>query len=362
MDVLSDVISTIRTGQPRSTRIAWHSPWGMRFPETTGPGFQVVLQGSCWLLMDGEEPLRLGVGDVVFLPHGQEFALADSTEHPLPDPSCHSFVSALRESGSLPPLDRPGPPVTELVCDADGPRPLLRRFGSASVGTADADGPSCVTVGGAYHACPARPHPMLTELPRVVHLPARVGMRPELTAAVDLLGGELGGPRQGSDAVIPSLLDILLLYILRAFLEEHRPGGACGWVGALRDPAVSAAVKAVHEDPAHPWTVAGLGERAGLSRAAFSRRFTSLVGQSPLAYVTWWRLTRAGLLLRESDAPISAVAARVGYSSQFAFANAFKREFGMAPGGYRRGTDALLTADAAPETASGPRRAVPDPA
>ena len=338
VDVLSDVISTIRMGRPSSTRVEWHSPWGARFPVVAGAGFQVVLQGSCWLRIDGEEPLHLGVGDVVFLPHSRGFVVADSPDRPVAELDCGAYVRALRAPG-----DAPRPPVTEMVCDAEGLKPH-RRFGSASMGTGDGSEPSCVTLDGAYYSCAARPHPMLAELPRVVHLPARVGMRPELTAAVDLLGRELDTPRQGSDAIIPSLLDMLLLYILRAFLEEHRPDEACGWVGALRDPAVSAAVQAIHQDPAHPWTVAELGERAGLSRAAFSRRFTGLVGQSPLAYVTWWRLTRAGRMLQESDAPISAIAGRVGYTSQFAFANAFKREFGMAPGRYR-------------ESAAGPPRA-----
>ncbi|WP_116246499.1 AraC family transcriptional regulator [Nocardiopsis sp. FIRDI 009] len=326
MDVLSDVVGTIRSGQPRAARVEWHSPWGMRFPGVSGAGFQVVLQGSCWLRADGSDPVRLGVGDVVFLPHGHGYALSDRPDTPLGDLACVSSLDAGVN----------GAPVSEFVCDAQGTRPRSR-FGSAALGSFDGDAPSCVTVGGAYQTRASRPHPMLAELPDVVHLPARVGRHPELSWAVDLLGRELETSHHGGDTVVPALLDILLMYILRAFLEEHRPEAACGWIGALRDPAVSAAIRAVHEDPAHPWTVAELGERAGLSRAAFSRRFTAMVGQPPLAYVTWWRLTRARALLRETDAPIGAIAARVGYGSQFAFANAFKREFGTSPGRYRAG-------------------------
>ncbi|MFV2197223.1 AraC family transcriptional regulator [Nocardiopsis sp. LOL_012] len=328
MDVLSDVVGTIRSGQPRATRVEWHSPWGMRFPGLSGAGFQVVLQGSCWLRIERVEPLRLNVGDVVFLPHGHEYVLSDRPETPVDDMTCGAALEP-----QAPPTC-PGP-VGEFVCDSEGARPRPR-FGSASVGSPDGDPPSCTTVGGAYRTYAARPHPMLAELPRVVHLPAQVGRHQELTTAVGLLGLELDGPRHGGDTVVPALLEVLLMYILRAYLEGQ-PESACGWAGALSDPAVSAAVGAVHEDPAHPWTVAELGERAGLSRAAFSRRFTALVGRPPLAYVTWWRLTRARALLGESDAPISAIAARVGYGSQFAFANAFKREFGLSPGRYRAG-------------------------
>jgi AraC-like DNA-binding protein len=92
----------------------------------------------------------------------------------------------------------------------------------------------------------------------------------------------------------------------------------------------------MHQDPARAWTVRELGATAGLSRAAFARRFRAIVGQPPLAYLTWWRLAGAARMLRETDAPLASIATRVGYSSQFAFANAFKREFGQAAGGYRK--------------------------
>ncbi|WP_017582600.1 AraC family transcriptional regulator [Nocardiopsis valliformis] len=334
MDVLSDVISTVRTGQPRSARVAWHAPWGMRFTgrESPAAAFQVVLQGSCWLLVDGREPVQLGAGDVLFLPRGHEHALtSDPSVAPL-DLNCVDF---LRDRSELM-LPDPGEPIPNLTCSNEFPQPF-QRFGATSVGDTASGEPTCVTVGGFYHAGPTRPHPLLTELPSVVHLPARVGQRSELPLAVGLLGRELGSNRPGGDTLVPHLLDMLIVYILRTYLEETATGEGpgCGFAGALRDPAVHAAIQAVHLDPAHPWTVAELGERAGLSRAAFSRRFTALVGQSPLAYVTWWRLATAGRLLRESDAPINAIARRVGYSSQFAFANAFKREFGRSPGRYR---------------------------
>ncbi|MFI6578721.1 AraC family transcriptional regulator [Nocardiopsis sp. NPDC050513] len=330
MDLLSDAVAAARSEQPWAARIAWHSPWGMRFPDSRGASFQLVLQGSCWVLTEGNEPLPLGVGDVLFLPHGEGYALADRPDAPVSEMTCAPALRRWEEGGG------PDAPLGEYVCDGHGARPHPR-FGSAVLGTVSEDPATCVTVGGCYRNDSTRPHPLLSELPPMVHLPAGVGQRPEVAAAIDLLGRELNETRHGRGAVIPSLLDVLLMYILRAVLEEHRPDRMCGWVSALRDPAVNAAIQAVHADPAHPWTVAGMGERAGLSRAAFSRRFTSMVGQSPLAYVTWWRLTRARELLERTDVPISAIAARVGYGSQFAFANAFKREFGIAPGRYRAG-------------------------
>ncbi|CAG6391995.1 AraC family transcriptional regulator [Streptomyces cocklensis] len=104
----------------------------------------------------------------------------------------------------------------------------------------------------------------------------------------------------------------------------------------MRDPAITAALRHIHQEPAGQWPVEALGAKAGLSRAAFSRRFTSLVGKPPLGYLTWWRMTLAARLLRDSDKPIQTVAQRTGYTSEFAFAKAFKREYGVAPGRYRR--------------------------
>ncbi|WP_406447248.1 AraC family transcriptional regulator [Streptomyces sp. NBC_00876] len=309
MDVLSDVITAMRGGRPHSSRRRKYGPWGMRFPASEGAGFHVVLQGSAWLLPPGDAaPVQLGVGDVVFLAHGRGHALADDPGSPLVD-------ITPGPDGTWPtPADEPRPdpaaPVTELLC-------------------------------GAYKLNRARAHPLLSHLPDAVHLPARVGAHPALRSAVDLLGSELRSPLPGSDAVVPALLDTLLLYILRAWwLDEQTSAGPegrpAGWSAALADPAVSAALAAVHEDPARAWTVEELGALGGLSRAAFARRFTALVGEPPLAYLTWWRMTTAGRLLRSGDAPLRSVAQQSGYTSEFAFAKAFKREYGMAPGRYRR--------------------------
>lgn len=147
----------------------------------------------------------------------------------------------------------------------------------------------------------------------------------------------MGDPRLGTSATVPALLDTLLMYILRIRLaEQPTHGSATGWAAALNDPPVTAALHAIHQDPAAPWTVAKLAAEAGLSRSAFARRFSALVGQPPLGYLTWWRLTTAARLLQATETPLRAIAAQVGYTSESAFANAFKRTHGLAPGAYRR--------------------------
>ncbi|MET7329324.1 AraC family transcriptional regulator [Nonomuraea sp. NPDC005650] len=307
MDVLSDVIALMRTGSPRSARVERRAPWGQRFPSVPGSaGFQVVLRGTSWLIPPDGDPIPLSVGDVVFFPRGHGYAMADSPSTPLAEPDCD-------------PLD-------------DGPG----LFASASL-DGPGDGPVTVLLCGGYRLDQGRAHPVLRELPDLIHLPAGLGLQTELRAAVEALGAEIQRPRLGADTVVASLLDLLLLYILRAWFEgEHGQCTVGGWAQALADPGISVALDAVHRDPAHPWTVQELGARAGLSRSAFSRRFGELIGRPPLAYITWWRLATAVRLMRESAAPLAEIASAVGYTSEFAFANAFKREYGVAPGRYRR--------------------------
>ena len=297
MDVLTDALAALRTNRPESSLVQVSAPWGLRFSPVKGAGFHVVLQGSCWLLPPDGDPIALGPGDVVFLHEGRGHGLADSPTASLDDFRPDSFA----------PPDPGGADagVTRLLC-------------------------------GAYGLDQSRPHPLLRDLPSVVHLPARVGRHPSLRATIDLLGSELERPRPGSDAVVPALVDVLLLYILRSWYDErdaeHR---RTGWAGAFTDPGISAALDAIHADPRHPWTLEALAGRAGMSRAVFARRFNSLVGEPPLTYLTQWRMRLAARLLRETKLSLAAVGEQVGYTSAFAFAKAFKRELGTAPGTYR---------------------------
>ncbi|MGW1259484.1 AraC family transcriptional regulator [Streptomyces sp. NPDC002513] len=309
MDVLSDVIAVARTGRPRAAHVRWHAPWGQEFASVPGSaGFQVILQGSCWLLPPDAEPVPLGEGDVVFLPHGRGHTLADS----------------------------PNPLATAPACGPDDPR-LSEPYASDSVDRTGDGGPVTVVLCGTYQLDPSRTHPLLRDLPDRIHLPAHPDRHPELRSAVELLATELEHPRLGTDAAVPALLDTLLLYILRIwFNEQPARGNTTGWAAALNDPPVTAALHAIHRAPAAPWTVAKLAAEAGLSRAPFARRFATLIGQPPLSYLTWWRMTTAARLLRASDAPLKSVAAQVGYASEFAFASPFKRTHGTAPGAFRR--------------------------
>jgi AraC-like DNA-binding protein len=306
MDVLSQVLAAMRTGRPRFVRMECHVPWGRRYPPVPGAGFHVILQGSCCLIPPAGDPIALGVGDVVLLPHGRGHGMASN----------------------------PDTPLVEVESPSGDEFRLEQHTASIGPGRTDGSPPSTMMLSGMYPIDGTRCHPMVNDLPEIIHLPAHLGQHPPLRAAIDHLSGELQHPSIGSDGVLSALLDVLLLYILRAWYQEHGTGP--GWGPALNDPAISAVLCSIHNNPERQWTVEGLGEEAGLSRAAFARRFTALVGQPPLTYLTWSRMSAAAQILRDSDEPLGTVAQKVGYTSEFAFANAFKRMHGAAPGTYRR--------------------------
>ncbi|WNZ06374.1 AraC family transcriptional regulator [Streptomyces sp. 11x1] len=276
MDVLSDAISAMRVGRPSMSLTAADPSWEMKVQTFEGARFYVVTTGCLRVAGPDEPAITLGPGDAVLFPHGTAHTLANATD------GMAQFLS------------------------------------------------------GDYRLDQARPHPLFQNLPDLVSLPARADRYPSLQASIDLLRSELGEQMYGRDLVLPALLDVLLVHLIRACLIERVGLQATGWCVALHDEVIARSLRAVHERPADPWTVESLGAHAGLSRAAFARRFTAMVGQPPLTYLTWWRLTTAARLLQTTDAPLSAVAQRSGYGSAYAFANAFKREYGISAGRYRQ--------------------------
>jgi AraC-like DNA-binding protein len=173
---------------------------------------------------------------------------------------------------------------------------------------------------------------LLAALPDVVALRPAAGSA--LRAATDLLGREVLGDGPGQQTLLDRLLDVMLVQVLRQHFAEAGEA-APPWFRAAADPALAAALRALHADPAAPWTVASLAAEASLSRGAFARRFRSLLGAAPLAYLTDWRMALARQLLRDGDQGLAAVASAVGYRSEFAFAAAFKRHHGLPPGRWR---------------------------
>ncbi|MER6145699.1 AraC family transcriptional regulator [Streptomyces sparsogenes] len=299
MDVVSDAISAAHLGHPWSHRLRTSGNWCARLDPYDGAGFYVVLKGHWWLLTDSSAPIPLGVGDAVLLPHGTGHVIADfPVDAAVAKKKAVPFEQWLVETE---PRTQPDRYETEMLC-------------------------------GKYWLDCSRMHPLMAELPEVVHLPSRVGSHLELRAAIDLLASELDEMRPGSCVALPSLLDLLLIYMIRAWMTETTSGA---WPRILGDPVTAAALRALHSNPAAPWSNDRLAAEAGVSRPTLARRFTTLVGRPPMAYLTWWRVIRAATLLRDTRDTLAAIAGRVGYGSPYALSHAFQREFGTTPGRYR---------------------------
>ena len=304
-DIVADVVATTRRGSLMYARNRFHAPWGAAFPAANLASFHVITAGACWLTVGGADPVQLTRGDVVLIPSGAAHELADAPRRPT-RPMPELTGRTLDES------DDAAPPC-ELVIEGDGP--------------------PTVWICGGYRLAPAVRHPLTSVLPDVVIITAAEARGTGLGAAVDLIAAEVDGTDPGAPAVMASLVDLLFVDLLRTWFAEHHDDA--GWGRALFDPTVGATLSLIHTEPGRAWTLDALAHATGTPRATLTRRFTALTGQSPIAYLTAWRMCLAARKLREGDATVRQIAHDAGYDSEFAFARAFKRATGSAPGRYR---------------------------
>jgi AraC-like DNA-binding protein len=310
VDVLTDVLQTVRVKTACYGRLEASAPWGIKVPDADDAKFHVVLEGDCLLEMNGAQPIALTGGDLVMLPHGHEHILKDA------------HASEVIELDSL------------LSCnDGSDKRQPARQL---RVG---GEGPLTTLVSGRISFEDRRNNPLLAVLPPVIPLLGEAGRSvPWLESTLQFIACEAAARRPGAQTVISRLADILFIQIVRGHLAAlgEAAGDGPGWLGALAEPQIGAALSLVHQRPEQSWTVASLAQRVGMSRSAFASRFTRLVGEPPLHYVTRWRMQKAAGLLREGRSTLAEIAEQVGYESETAFSKAFKRAVGSSPGAYRR--------------------------
>lgn len=303
-DVLTEVLGTLGLEGRVFCRAELSAPWSMALPASGFAHFHVLERGAGWVCVEGESaPIALAQGDLVIVPHGGGHVLCDSLETPpvrLEQVLAQGTVGQhfLRHGG--------GGDETRLIC-------------------------------GSFEFENASENPLLSLLPPLIHIPADRGEAAEwLSSSLQLLAFEARHLRPGAKAVISRLTEIVFVQAVRAWMERQ-PAGQGGWLGALRDPQIGAALGLIHHAPERPWSVASLAREVAMSRSAFAARFTALVDEPPLAYLTRWRMHRAARLLRSDGLSVSEVAERVGYESAAALTKAFKRRYGMAPSAYRHG-------------------------
>ncbi|MEZ7130567.1 AraC family transcriptional regulator [Nonomuraea sp. AD125B] len=302
MDQLAALLDGPRARGAFLLRCVLDPPWSILVRDEAPLSVTALVRGEAWVLPDGGEPVRLGPGEVAINRGPEPYVVADRPGTP-PQIVIHPGQRCTTLDGS----------TLHQAMDLG-----VRTWGNA------ADG-GTVMLTGTYTMEGEVSRRLLEALPPLVVRPGG--------PVIGLLGAEIDKDEPGQEAVLDRLLDLLLIAVLRAHFAAHE---APAWYRAMGDPVVGKALRMLHHNPAHPWTVAALAAEVGVSRAALARRFTDLVGEPPMAFLTGWRLALAADLLREPDATIGAVARKVGYGSPFALSAAFKRVRGVSPQEYRR--------------------------
>jgi len=299
MDPLSDVLSLLKPRSYVSGAFNQSGQWSILFAVHQGIKCYSVLAGQCWLVLDGlPEPVRLNTGDCFLLPLGRSFTLSSD------------------------------PALTPV------PFQIAKAAGKAPGGNGDGED-ACLLAGGHFILDGKHAGVLLGVLPPIVHI-RKESDRAAMRWSLERMREELREPQPGGSLVTQQLAYMMVVQALRLYLTDGALG-AVGWLFALADKQMSAAIGAMHGEPARRWTLQTLAEHAGMSRSTFALKFKTMVGTAPMDYLARWRMLLAGDRLTHSNEPVSAIALSLGYESESAFSTAFKRLMGCSPRQYGRG-------------------------
>lgn len=307
MDSLSDALNNISFKGSLYCQAELSAPWGLKLEGCAGhAGFLMVLRGNCFMTVEGQEPFVMGGGDVAVAATSSTCLLQDDLDSPL--------VS---------------------MCDAAQSKPdhtKTMKFGGG--------GKTTTILMGCFELEAGSHNPLVKGLPPLIYLRSEdMQSEPWIESTIRFLAAETVQDRPGAEIVVNRLTDLLFIQIIRAHMKRVKDcPRSTGWLKALADPEIGKALTLIHEKPEAPWTVASLADNVGLSRTSFAVKFANLAGIPPLEYVTSWRMQKAKGLLKRTTMSIHEIAEAMGYSSEAAFAKAFKREIGDSPGSFRKTT------------------------
>ncbi|HUF04097.1 MAG TPA: AraC family transcriptional regulator [Aridibacter sp.] len=307
MDVLSDILRTVQVRGCMYFRTAFTPPWGVTVPRYSNVSrYHLVTRGSCWATVEGHEgKIKLEKGDLIFVTNGASHDL---------------FCDA-----SVPPFL----PVDEVIVKSgfDGEGPL--EWGG------DEGGEATALVCGHFEFDHERGRTFLKELPPFIHVPNTELLHYSwLEQAMRFITYEAFERAPGSEAVINRLAEIIFIQTIRTYARQSPDSSKL--FSALQDEQIGRVLRAVHKDPAVSWTVESMARAGGMSRTVLSQRMNELLGVTPMAYLTQWRMELAHEALLSTREGIPEIAESVGYQSLSAFTRAFKKHFGRGPGEVRR--------------------------
>lgn len=309
MDALADLLDGVRARSAAFCQAILEPPWSLRIADGAALALATTLRGHAWIVPDDGAPVLMRTGDVSIVKGPHPYTVGDHPDTP-PEITVHA-------GNRLTTMD--GVDITDEL-----------RLGPRTSGRTP-DG-SAIVASGTYQVSGDVSGRLLNALPDVVLVPEADVRGP----VMDMLAQEVNRDGPGQQVILDRLLDLALIAALRAWFARPE-AEAPGWYRAQGDPVVGQALRLMHDDPAHAWTVAALATRTGSSRAAFARRFAALVGEPPMTYLTGWRIALAADLLRGTDQTIESIARRVGYANAFALSVAFKRVRGVSPRRHRAG-------------------------
>ncbi|MEM9089034.1 MAG: AraC family transcriptional regulator [Cyanobacteria bacterium P01_F01_bin.53] len=302
-DPLGEVLHMLRLTGTLHCRAELTAPWGLDVPLIDEcMVFEIVNSGRCWLEVDGEAPRELREGSLVLIPHGKAHTLCSD-----------------RDVAAQPLFDIP----VEKISD----RYEIMRHGGG--------GEFTQITAGVVRVDRSAIGNLLALFPKVLQIDAWDDESGWLQSTLRFITQEARDLKPGGETVITRLTDILIIQLIRTWVDSVS-GADQGWLAALRDEQIGQALVLIHREPQHPWTVASLASTVNMSRSAFSARFTELVGQPAIGYLTRWRMQLAHNLICETKLSLAAIASRVGYDSEAAFSRAFKRMYRVPPGRIRR--------------------------
>jgi AraC-like DNA-binding protein len=314
MDALSDVLRVLGLSGGVFLEAEFTAPWcisGRVTPEDCQPylvaprhimSFHFVAAGRMQLRIHAAAAVQVDAGEIVLLPKNN-LHFFGSELHDAPVPA-GTIVRPAEKGGLARIVHGGGGEATRLVCG--------------------------------YLGCDLPFHPLLAALPPVLILNVRtIRSGPWIESTFRFAAQEIAAGRAGSTVVLAKLSELLFIEAISRYLEDL-PVERRGWLAGLRDPLVSKALSLLHARPTEEWTAESLANQVGLSRSAFAERFSSLVGQPPMQYLTIWRLHLAAQRVRHGDSSIAKIGFEIGYDSDAAFSRAFKRQFGMSPDAWRK--------------------------
>lgn len=305
--MLADLLDGVHARSAAFCRAVLEPPWSLRIADGARLALAATVHGHAWIVPDHGDPIRMRTGDVAIIKGPSPYTVGD-------DPAASPELTV--HAGNRV-TTRYGADVTDDL-----------QF--AWRASRDIPAGAAVVASGTYQVHGDVSQRLLDALPGIVVVP-----EPDVRSPVmDLLSQEVDRDGPGQQVVLDRLLDLALITALRAWFARPE-AQAPGWYRALGDPLVGPALRLIHDNPAEPWTVASLAAKVGCSRATFARRFATLVRETPMAYLTGWRIALAADLLRGTDATIESVARQVGYANAFALSVAFKRVRGITPSRHR---------------------------